>query len=194
MRKFVRIKIHSEVAKFLAYYTYYDDSMCSRLSGYLWFDIQLCTLKWSQVWWPQTGKLGRFRRDLGSATAIKSKGRGEKSDPGAGSRAARGAKSNAARYMSNEHRYLKSILFNYYAGHGTGVPCVCRRAAMLRRKAHGHSGARKCSPVKSRRFQGRKNLYLEKNSRAPLPNFPVWWWPTYTFISILSKIGKIVYN
>ena len=31
----------------------------------------------------QTGKLGDFRRDLGGATAAKSKGRGEKSDPGA---------------------------------------------------------------------------------------------------------------
>ena len=73
--------------------------------------------------------------------------------------------------MSNEHRYLKSILFNYYAGHGTGVPCVCGRAAMLRRKAHGHSGARKCSPVKSRRFQGRKNLYLEKTRGRHCPIF-----------------------
>ena len=40
----------------------------------------------------QTGKLGSFRRDLGGATAVKSKGRGEKSYPGAGSRAARGQK------------------------------------------------------------------------------------------------------
>ena len=52
------------------------------------------------------------------------KGRGEKSGPGVGSGAARGAKMNAAMYMSNEYRYLKSILFNYYAGHGTGVHCV----------------------------------------------------------------------
>ena len=42
----------------------------------------------------------------------------------AGSRAARGAKTNAAMYMSNEYRYLKYILFNYYAGHGTGVLSV----------------------------------------------------------------------
>ena len=74
----------------------------------------------------QTGKLGGFRRDLGGATAVKSKGRGEKSDPGAGSRAPRGTKTNAAMtmYMSNEYRYLKSILFNYYASHGTDVHCV----------------------------------------------------------------------
>ena len=57
----------------------------------------------------QTGKLGGFRRDLGGATAVKSKGRGEKSDPGAGSRAVRGTKTNAAMYMSNEYRHLKSI-------------------------------------------------------------------------------------
>ena len=30
----------------------------------------------------QTGKLGDFRRDLGGATAVKSKGKGKKSDPG----------------------------------------------------------------------------------------------------------------
>ena len=72
----------------------------------------------------QTGKLGGFRRDLGGATAVKSKGRGEKSDPGAGSRAARGTKTNATMYMSNKCRHLKSILFNYYASHGTGVHCV----------------------------------------------------------------------
>ena len=72
----------------------------------------------------QTGKLGSFRRDLRGTTAVKSKGRGKKSDPGAGSGAARGTKTNAAMYMSNEYRYLKSILFNYYIGHGTGVHCV----------------------------------------------------------------------
>ena len=47
----------------------------------------------------QTGKLGSFRQDLGGATAVKSKGRGEKSDPGAGSGAARGTKTNATMYM-----------------------------------------------------------------------------------------------
>ena len=46
---------------------------------------------------------------------MKSKGRGRKSYPGAVSRAARGTKTNAAMYMSKEYRYLKSILFNYYA-------------------------------------------------------------------------------
>ena len=85
----------------------------------------------------QTGKLGSFRRDLGGKTAFKLKGRGKKSDPGvdsraargtkmnltqrADSRAARGPKTNAAMYMSNEYRYLKYILFNYYADHGTSV-------------------------------------------------------------------------
>ena len=65
----------------------------------------------------QTGKLGGFRCDLGGTTAVKLKGRGEKSDPGADSRVARGtkmnltqrtdtrvardAKMNAAMYMSN---------------------------------------------------------------------------------------------
>ena len=29
--------------------------------------------------------------------------------------------------MSNEYRYLKSILFNYFAGHGTGVHCVDKK-------------------------------------------------------------------
>ena len=72
----------------------------------------------------QTGKLGSFRRDPGGATAVNCKGRDEKSDPRAGSGAAKGAKTNAAMYMSNECRYLKFILFNYYAGHGTGVHCV----------------------------------------------------------------------
>ena len=74
-------------------------------------------IEWA--WYTQTGKLGSFRRDLGGATAVKSKGKGEKSDPGAGSGAARGAKTNLAMYMWNENR-----LFNYYAGHGTGVHCV----------------------------------------------------------------------
>ena len=118
----------------------------------------------------QTGKLGSFRRDLGGATAVKYMGRGEKSDPGAGSGASRGAKTNAAMYMSNEYRYLKSILFNYYAGHGTGVDCV-RHAALLRRKTHGHSGARKFPPIKNWRFQGRKNLYLENNRGHHCPIF-----------------------
>ena len=40
----------------------------------------------------QTGKLGSFRRDPGGATAVNCKGRDEKSDPRAGSGAARGAK------------------------------------------------------------------------------------------------------
>ena len=43
----------------------------------------------------QTGKLGSFRRDPGGATAVNCKGRDEKSDPRAGSGAARGAKTNA---------------------------------------------------------------------------------------------------
>ena len=42
----------------------------------------------------QTGKLGSFRRDFGGTTAVKLKGRGEKFDPGADSRAARGTKMN----------------------------------------------------------------------------------------------------
>ena len=94
----------------------------------------------------QTGKLGSFRRDLGGTTAVKSKGRGEKSDPGAGAGAARGAKRNTAMYMSNEYRYLKSILFNYYAGHGTGVHQLCRHAALLRRKYMGIQGRKNFSP------------------------------------------------
>ena len=49
----------------------------------------------------QTGKLGSFRRDPGGTTAVNCKGRDEKSDPRAGSGAARGAKTNAAMYMSN---------------------------------------------------------------------------------------------
>ena len=65
-----------------------------------------------------------FDEISGDATAVKSKDRSEKSDPGAGSGAARGAKTNAAMYMSNEYRYLKPILFNYCGGHGTGVHCV----------------------------------------------------------------------
>ena len=65
-----------------------------------------------------------FDEISGDATAVKSKGRGEKSDLGAGSGAAKGAKTNAAMYMSNEYRYLKPILFNYYAGHNTDVHCV----------------------------------------------------------------------
>ena len=87
----------------------------------------------------QTGKLGGLRRDLGGATAVKSKGTGEKSDPGA----ARGAKTNAAMYMSNEYRYLKSILFNYYADHGTGVHCV---------------DVYSCNDEKQMGIQGRKNF------------------------------------
>ena len=88
--------------------------------------LACCQAHWCKrrILWCQTGKLGGFRRDLGGATAVKSKGRGEKSYPGAGSRAARGAKTNAAMYMSNEYRYLKSTLFNYYVGHGTGMHCV----------------------------------------------------------------------
>ena len=74
----------------------------------------------------QTGKLGGFQQDLGGTAAVKSKGRGEKSDPGVDSRAARGTKmnltkradsrearggkTNAAMYMSNEHGYLKYVL------------------------------------------------------------------------------------
>ena len=66
-------------------------------------------------------KIGQFSTMSrgGGATAVKSKRRGEKSDSGA----ARGAKTNAAMYMSNEYRYLKPILF-YYASHGTDVHCV----------------------------------------------------------------------
>ena len=40
----------------------------------------------------QTGKLGGFQRDLGGATAVKSKGRGEKSDLGADLKGCKGRK------------------------------------------------------------------------------------------------------
>ena len=49
-------------------------------------------LKLLNVSLSQTGKLGVFRRDLGGATAVKSKGRGEKSSP----RNFRGQKATAA--------------------------------------------------------------------------------------------------
>ena len=58
----------------------------------------------------QTGKLRSFRRDPGGATAVNCNGRGEKSDPGAGSGAATGTKTNAAMYMSNECRYLPAMV------------------------------------------------------------------------------------
>ena len=61
-------------------------------------------------------KIGRSSTRSRGATAVKYKVRGEKSDPGAGSRAPRGTKTNAAMtmYMSNEYRYLKSILLYEY--------------------------------------------------------------------------------
>ena len=71
----------------------------------------------------QTGKLGSFYEILG-AQLLSNLRAGVKNLAQGWARAARGAKMNAAMYMSNEYRYLKSILFNYYAGHGTGVHFV----------------------------------------------------------------------
>ena len=66
----------------------------------------------------QTGKLGGFRQDLGGARAVKSKGRGEKSDPGVDSRAARGAEMNLTQRADSTQgwqRVQKRML-----------PCTCQ--------------------------------------------------------------------
>ena len=97
---------------------------------------------------------------------------GWKSDPGACSSAASGTKTNAVMYMSNEYRYLKSNLFNYYASHGTGVHCVDVQPA--RTKNTWAFGGVKIFAHKKLAIPRGAKLYICKKIGEPLPNFPVW--------------------
>ena len=72
-------------------------------------------------------------------------------------------------YMSNEYRYLKSNLFNYYASHGTGVHCVDVQPA--RTKNTWAFGGVKFSPIKNWRFQGAQNFISAKKSGSHCPIF-----------------------